>query len=71
MAEIDSTHFRNVGKDIRNWSHLSDPALGGDRGVAICHETVPDSIGDSPISPDTPTRPILGTEEVIEVARGE
>ena len=34
-------------------------------------EPVPDSIGDSPISPDTPTRPILGTEEVIEVARGE
>ena len=31
---------------------------------------MPDSIGDSPISPDTPTRPILGTEEVIEVARG-
>ena len=32
---------------------------------------MPDSIEDSPISPDTPTRPILGTEEVIEVARGE
>ena len=39
---------------------------GGGQG-----EPVPDSIGDSPISPDTPTRPILGTEEVIEVARGE
>ena len=26
---------------------------------------MPDSIGDSPISPDTPTRPILGTEEEI------
>ena len=39
---------------------------GGGQG-----EPVPDSIGDSPISPGTPTRPILGTEEVIEVARGE
>ena len=39
---------------------------GGGQG-----EPVPDSIGDSPTSPDTPTRPILGTEEVIEVARGE
>ena len=42
------------------------PVYGGGQG-----EPVLDSIGDSSISPDTPTRPILGTEEVIEVARGE
>ena len=43
---------------------LSDPALGGDRGVAICHETVPDSIGDPPISPSTPMRPIPGVPKL-------
>ena len=43
---------------------LSDPALGGDRGVAICHETVPDSIGDPPISPSTPMRPISGVPKL-------
>ena len=32
---------------------------------------VPDSIGDSPISLDTPMRLILGTEEIIEVLREE
>ena len=43
---------------------VSDPALGGDRGVAICHETVPDSIGGPPISPSTPMRPIPGVPKL-------
>ena len=43
---------------------VSDPALGGDSGVAICHETVPDSIGDPPISPSTPIRPIPGVPKL-------
>ena len=48
------------------YCQIRPQGYGGGQG-----EPVPDSIGDSPISPDTPTRPILGTEEVIEVARGE
>ena len=50
----------------RGFCQIRPQGYGGGQG-----EPVPDSIGDSPISPDTPTRPILGTEEVIEVARGE
>ena len=48
------------------YCQIRPQGYGGGQG-----EPVPDSTGDSPISPDTPTRPILGTEEVIEVARGE
>ena len=62
----------NIDVDIPEFSpmctrcQIRPQGYGGGQG-----EPVPDSIGDSPISPDTPTRPILGTEEVIEVARGE
>ena len=58
--EANQSAYKGPGCQIRPQGY------GGGQG-----EPVPDSIGDSPISPDTPTRPILGTEEVIEVARGE
>ena len=50
---------------LESLCQIRPQGYGGGQG-----EPVPDSIGDSPISLDTPTRPILGTEEVIEVARG-
>ena len=69
-------------RNRHGWEMLRTNGGDDERAVAVCQirpqrcgggqgEPVPDSTGDSPISPDTPTRPILGTKEVIEVARGE
>ena len=57
---------KDMEEQVLRLCQIRPQGYGGGQG-----EPVPDSIGDSPISPDTPTRPILGTEEVIEVARGE